>query len=124
MRVSKYLSNKHTVCGITARISSMCVSKHSSWMNPRVSRRIENALIRTNFSSHKRESILVAAHLPMFRVRVRISFPIHTIPTLKEKTLEFLVPGSFEFCDLTELNITPLKRSRNAWNTIHATIRM
>jgi hypothetical protein len=28
--------------------------------------------------------------------------------TLKEKTLEFLVPGSFEFCDLTELNITPL----------------
>jgi hypothetical protein len=30
------------------------------------------------------------------------------MPTLKEKTLEFLVPGSFEFCDLTELNITPL----------------
>ena len=60
----------------------------------------------------------------MFRVRVRISFPIHTMTTLKRKTLEFLVPGSFEFCDLTKLTITPLKRSRNAWNTIHATIRM
>jgi len=27
----------------------MCVLKHSSWMNPRVSLRIENALIRANF---------------------------------------------------------------------------
>ena len=66
----------HTVCGITALISSMCVSKHSSWMDPRVSLRIENASIRCNFSSHKRDSILQAAHLPMFKVRARISFPI------------------------------------------------
>jgi len=31
---------------------------------PLVTLRIENALIRTNFSSHKRDSILVAARSP------------------------------------------------------------
>jgi hypothetical protein len=40
----------------------MCVSKHSSWMNP-LALQPENASIRSNFSSHKRESILVAARL-------------------------------------------------------------
>ena len=40
----------------------MCVLKHSSWMNP-LALRPENALIRTDFSSHTRDSILVAARL-------------------------------------------------------------
>jgi hypothetical protein len=41
----------------------MCVLKHSTWMNP-LALRPENALIRTNFSSHTRDFILVAARLP------------------------------------------------------------
>ena len=56
----------------------MCVLKHSSWMNPRVSLRIENALIRCDLSLHKRSFIPQAARFPMFQVRGEPSL-LHTV---------------------------------------------
>jgi hypothetical protein len=58
----------------------MCVSKHSSWMNPHVSWRIENALIRCNFSSHKRDFILQAAHLQFWVLQARVAIALNEKP--------------------------------------------
>jgi len=73
----------------------MRVLKHSTWMNP-LALQPENALIQTNFSSRTRDSILVAARLPMFKVQARSSLPIHTIQLYKMKTPGCLVLGSLE----------------------------
>ena len=51
---------------IQRTVANACIKALYMSMSPLVSLRIENALIRTNFSSHKRDSILVAARSPMF----------------------------------------------------------
>jgi hypothetical protein len=72
----------------------MRVLKHSTWMNP-LALRPENALIRSNFSSHKRESILVAARL----LHVLSAEPgprflyIHTILPQTKTPEYFRIPG-------------------------------
>jgi hypothetical protein len=96
---------KNTVCGISAQVSSMLFNTLQSFVSQK----------RLHPVGRPFAHVLSAG-------QDLVSYTHYA--NAKRKTLEFLVPGSFEFCDLTELTITPLKRSRNAWNTIHATIRM
>jgi 16S rRNA G1207 methylase RsmC len=58
----------------------MCVSKHSTWMNPRVSLRIENASIRCDFLFYKKNSIPQAAHLQFWVMQARVAIALKENP--------------------------------------------
>ena len=93
-------------------MKNVCIKALYMDTYPPVSLRIENALIRTNFSSHKRDFILVAARLlQCFKCGARTSFPHITLCglrlplsnlalsndiTIHSITLYFLCNHSFE----------------------------
>jgi hypothetical protein len=80
---------KNTVCGISAQVSSMLFNTLQSFVSQK----------RLHPVGRPFAHVLSAG-------QDLVSYTHYA--NAKRKTLEFLVPGSFEFCDLTELNITPL----------------